>query len=263
MELIISELNKINTKIEKVIDVFDKVASDVNAAKLSADKSALLLDTIKNEITNSKTAEATPALPPLTPPKTTARYINDTLFAASVGAMLTSANLFGNNPSNSNKLPSTDIILFGVFFILFRIKAYLDDNSGLIEEETDIKKSGTANNIGSVRIAGFAISFICWLLYASSGFFLFNKVGLSYALLTLFFLLFTVWMVVKGFWQKHWDRDHLKMLTFNVVYVISLCGITGFIKMGGPYEKVPLMFLLLITVVLDFLLLKSLKNIFK
>ncbi|HNR19087.1 MAG TPA: hypothetical protein PKN75_08620 [Bacteroidia bacterium] len=183
------------------------------------------------KITVTPSPEAPKPASPSIPPKTTSRYIHDTLFASNIGSVLVSLVNFSNKNSdylvdafNSNK----PLLVYALFFIVFRIKAYLDDNASFI-----LKEQAATGGVSGTDKAGFVVFLISWLFYSVSGFFLFTQPPLSFLFLILALIVFNLWIAFcsifypnnknkEGTSSNDKKSNHSVYFTTNLFYIIAL-----------------------------------------
>ena len=233
-----------------------KALASEQKVEVSAKKSEELEELIKNS------AQNTAAKPAITPPKTAARYLNDTLFASNFGSVLVSLVNFSKDDKISNKLPGTGVILFAIFFVLFRLKSYLDDNASFMKKEENV-----SNNKGKPSVWqkwSLTVSICSWLLYSISGFFIFTNPMRSYLFLGLSFIIFSIWIVVNFWWnKKEEENNHWVFLNANLAYMLVLTYIYFELEFGIPYLKWVYFGLLAPIIFLDFRYSKSLDSSYK
>lgn len=201
--------------------------------------------------------------------KRAARFINDTLFVSNFGSILVSITRYGGEG-----FPHLSTILFALFFLLFRIKTYLDDNASLIKTEAELYKDiANPKPPNSAQKLSLIVSFISWIFYSISGFFVFTHLLSAYFFLGISLLIFMIWILVRKKEKGEQDEAEKKEVSrqkmyfwFNLGYLICLiplCIQLNWCIINTIYVDLALLFMLLVLVIEDYRTCKSLDEAFK
>lgn len=194
--------------------------------------------------------------------KRAARFINDTLFVSNFGSILVGVSKY----DSTRGFPDFITVVFALFFLLFRIKTYLDDNDSLIKTEIKLNPTGSEALLPNAsQKTSLIISFISWIFYSISGFYVFINLINALFFLSISLIVFILWILIN--YKKLKDEPNQKnYLWFNIGYL--LCIVPLLIQMEWytiniPCMEVVLILALLALVVVDYKVCNSLDNAFK
>jgi hypothetical protein len=148
-------------------------------------------------------------------PKSAIRYLHDTLFVLSFGSALLGLS---KHPTHA-AWPAAWVWPLAAFFVLFRTKAYFDDNASLRREEETVP---VPKQPPPTLVAGVLVSIASWILYAAAGYSLFLDQRLSVFLLAVSFALYAGWIVVQRLLAGEAKEYHTAYFCMNVLYIGAL-----------------------------------------
>lgn len=287
------------TKAEKFSDQALEIKKEVSQSAVSIEQAKIAIIEAANKVTTAALNAAPVPSAPSTPSKTTIRYINDTLFASNFGSILVSLVNFSNEMKTKGNgeitYPSGQVLMFGLFFIIFRVKAYLDDNNSLIKKESQVKLNPKGEPNAREKIS-FIVSFVSWISYSVSGYFIFTNSDYSHLFFLSSLVIFSIWIIVSfimdikfkkrsggtkvGDAEKEVDAEkgnHLIYFLANLFYIgilsillcdffINVCNFTWLTGYCGFFNKIPNMYCLiglLLIVLIDFAFSKSLNHSYR
>lgn len=149
-------------------------------------------------------------------PKTAIRFLNDTLFISNIGSVLVSISRIDTLPSYTWTMAAQV-----AFFILFRIKAYLDDNDSLIKSENDVN-AGANGKVTWVEVFSAMQMILGWFFYTTSGYFFFTDRGTAFLHLMVAFAIPTIWILVETLAARKMKNYHVPYFVTNVLYMCLL-----------------------------------------
>ncbi|MBN8877692.1 MAG: hypothetical protein J0I32_09120 [Sphingobacteriales bacterium] len=151
-------------------------------------------------------------------PMKTPQGLNNAMFSLNIGAIVIGLKNF----TNFNQ-PISAIYIF--FFIMLRVKMYLDA-SYFLEDETPDNRP--------FKPLGYFLAILSWIAYSYSGYQLYEHPDIGYKFFIIALLPSTLWIVIILL-KKSKDKLHSIWLVANIVY-----GVGTYLLIGTSVNKISL-----------------------
>lgn len=173
------------------------------------------------------------------------RHTNNSFLAIIITALLVGLTKFPDN--------NIDIctLLFALFYVGLRLKTFMDDYAYF--RDADYKSK-------NFKI-GFCLAIISWLIWAFSGFLIYQTESLvSLFLLGLSLSVSTSWIIADGL-RAGATKEQYYWIIMNAAYVTVLWSIQGFRDDLQFWGKLALLILLMALLIIDFIISNSFVHI--